>query len=163
MEEAPHPMSADSDDSTAVDPAAGAAPQEQHEPAGADDAPVLVSGGARFEGLVSFAGRARVEGEVSGEIIGEAGTLLLGPDAEVRARVEVDELVVGGLIAGDVRARLRVEVTETGVVEGELQTPRLSVADGGQLRARCITRAPEPSDPGEDPGGEAGEEPPVSL
>ncbi|MDJ0789129.1 MAG: polymer-forming cytoskeletal protein [Myxococcota bacterium] len=125
---------------------------------GPDEPPVLISHGARFDGLVSFAGTARIEGEIHGDVIGESGTLLLGPGARVEGDVEVDELVVAGALEGDVRARLRVEVLETGAIQGQLETPLLSVADGGRLQARCATR-----EPGEEPPETDDPDAPIEL
>jgi cytoskeletal protein CcmA (bactofilin family) len=102
-----------------------------------DDATVLGSG-THFEGLLTFRGRARVDGSLSGEIAGH-GLLVLGPGARAEARVEVDELVVAGEVEGDVRARRRVELLATGCIRGDVETPRLVIAEGGRLLGRCTT------------------------
>jgi cytoskeletal protein CcmA (bactofilin family) len=51
----------------------------------------------------------------------------------------VDELIVAGEIEGDVRARSRVELLATGCIRGDVETPRLVVAEGGRLLGRCST------------------------
>jgi len=121
---------------------------------GADGATVL-GPGTRFEGLLTFRGRARIDGTLSGEIAGH-GLLVLGPGARAEASVEVDELVVAGEIEGDVRARRRVELLATGLIRGDVETPRLVIAEGGRLLGRCTTGpaaralapAPRPGEPG---------------
>jgi cytoskeletal protein CcmA (bactofilin family) len=55
--------------------------------------------------------------------------------------VVVDELVVAGEIEGDVCARQRVELLATGCIRGDVETPRLSIAEGGRLLGRCTTGA----------------------
>lgn len=96
--------------------------------------------GTHFEGLLTFRGRARVEGELRGEIAGQ-GLLELGASAKAIARVEVDELVVAGEIEGNVRAHQRVELLAGGCIRGDVETPRLVIAEGGLLLGRCTTGA----------------------
>lgn len=108
------------------------------EPDGAGDIETLLGPGTHFEGLITFRGRARLDGEMSGEIVGH-GLLVLGPGATARARVEVDELVLAGEIEGDVCARQRVELLASGCIRGDVATPRLVIAEGGRLLGRCTT------------------------
>jgi cytoskeletal protein CcmA (bactofilin family) len=102
------------------------------------DAPIqtVLAPGTEFEGLLSFRGAARVDGELSGTVVAE-GCLVIGPGARVRARIEVDELIVGGELEGEVHARKRVELLESAHVVGSLRCPLLSVAEGGILQGRC--------------------------
>jgi cytoskeletal protein CcmA (bactofilin family) len=96
--------------------------------------------GTEFEGLLTFRGRARIDGRLAGEIAGH-GLLVIGAEACAKARVTVDELVVAGEIEGDVCARRRVELLATGCIRGDVATPRLAIAEGGRLLGRCTTGA----------------------
>jgi cytoskeletal protein CcmA (bactofilin family) len=98
--------------------------------------PTVLAPGTEFEGLLSFRGAARVDGKLSGDVVAE-GCLVIGEGARVRARIEVDELIVGGELEGEVHARKRVELLKTAHVVGSLRCPRLSVAEGGILEGRC--------------------------
>lgn len=106
--------------------------------AGATGGPVIVGESGRFEGLVTFRGVARVDGEVDGEILCR-GTLTLGETARVRGVLEVDELIVAGFLDGDATARKRIELTPTARVKGTLRAPRLALADGCVVEGRCET------------------------
>jgi cytoskeletal protein CcmA (bactofilin family) len=88
--------------------------------------------GASFDGTLSFWGLARVEGRLRGEVVAD-GTLQVGPEADVHARIEVDVLVVEGLVEGEVVARERVEVLATGRITAVVRTPRLVLAEGGRI------------------------------
>jgi cytoskeletal protein CcmA (bactofilin family) len=98
--------------------------------------PTVLASGTEFEGLLSFRGAARVDGRLSGDIVAE-GRLVIGEGACVRARIEVDELIVAGELEGEIHARERVELQHTARVVGSLRCPRLSVAEGGILEGRC--------------------------
>ncbi len=100
--------------------------------------PVVIPVQGRFEGLVSFRGGARVDGELHGEVLAQ-GTLYLGESARVEANIQVDELIVAGSLAGDVQATRRIELRSTAQVRGELRAPRVSFEDGCHLRGRCRT------------------------
>jgi cytoskeletal protein CcmA (bactofilin family) len=113
-------------------------------------APTVLDAGASFEGLLTFRGAARVEGELSGRVVAD-GCLVIGPRARVEAAIEVDELVVAGELRGDVVARRRVELLATGRVVGRLRSPSFVLAEGcvfdGQWETTPAVRtqaAPEP-------------------
>jgi cytoskeletal protein CcmA (bactofilin family) len=113
----------------------------------APGAPVaLVPAGGRFEGLVAFEGTSRIDGDVEGEILGR-GSLVIGPSGRVRARVEVDELLVEGRLDGEVRARDRVSLGPGASVSATLVTPRFASADGAHFEGRLDMPEP-PADPG---------------
>lgn len=95
--------------------------------------------GMSFDGTVTFEGTLRVEGELAGRICAVAGALLVGPQARIRAHVEVAELVLAGRLVGDVVAGRRVELLPGAELEGDVTTPLLAIADGGRMAGRCTT------------------------
>jgi cytoskeletal protein CcmA (bactofilin family) len=101
---------------------------------------VSIAAGCSFEGLLTFHGATQVDGRLVGEVVA-TGTLRLGATARVRARIEVDELIVEGELEGDIVARRRIELSPSARVTGSLEAPRLSLAEGCvfQGRCRCIT------------------------
>jgi cytoskeletal protein CcmA (bactofilin family) len=103
--------------------------------------PTVLGPGTQFEGLLCFRGAARIDGKLSGDVVAE-GCLVIGEGACVRARIEVDELIVGGELEGEIHARKRVELLHTARVVGSLRCPRLAVAEGGIFEGRCEA-APE--------------------
>ena len=129
-------------------------PGDRHDAAGAT-APVLLAEGTEFHGLLALDGPARIDGQLRGEVIG-SGPLWIGPRATVEARVETDELVVAGTLAGDVRASRRIALNGTARVRGELSTPSLSLAEGALLEGRCTAGSPS------DAGGEGPDSGPPS-
>ena len=94
-----------------------------------DGIPTVIDAGASFDGLLTFRGSARVDGELTGRVVAD-GCLVIGPRGRVSATIEVDELVVGGAFEGDATARARVELLSSSVVTGRLRAPRFSLADG---------------------------------
>jgi len=106
---------------------------------------VVVARGHCFEGLLTFSGVARVDGELSGEVVSR-GVLVLGEAAQVRACIEADEVIVAGQLIGDITAHHRIELLSTARVQGRLQAPRVALADGCLMDGRCViepSKAPE--------------------
>jgi cytoskeletal protein CcmA (bactofilin family) len=98
----------------------------------------VVPAGAVFEGTLAYRGSVRIDGRMAGEIVA-AGTLEIGERAEVRARVEVDELLVAGRLEGDAVAKHRIELRPTARVIGDLRAPTLVLADGCRVQGRLET------------------------
>ena len=96
----------------------------------------LLGPGTAFEGVLTFRGGARVDGELRGEVKAE-GTLVLGPSARVRANVEVDELILAGHLEGDVTARRRVAIKPGARLVGSITAPLLRIEDGAFVQGPC--------------------------
>ena len=109
--------------------------------------------GTSFDGLLTFEGSLRIEGQLAGSVFADEGALLIGPTARVRARIEVAELVLAGSLIGDVIARRRVELLPGAELEGNVTSPLLAIAEGGRIVGRCITgdRATSAQHPPETP------------
>lgn len=91
--------------------------------------PTVIDAGASFEGLLTFRGSARVDGELTGRVVAD-GCLVIGPRGRVSATIECDELVVGGAFEGEATARERVELLSSSRVTGRLRAPRFALAEG---------------------------------
>lgn len=108
--------------------------------AAAPDAPgaeriCAIAAGTRFEGLLSFWGAARVDGNLRGEVASR-GTLDVGRDAHIEGRVEVDTLIIAGRVEGQIFARERVDVLPGAHVSASIRTPLLAVAEGAHFEGR---------------------------
>ena len=106
-------------------------------PAQTEPERALIGPGGAFEGLLLLHGPARVDGRVRGEIVGSS--LWIGRSAEVEARVEVDELVVSGVVAGSVRVQGRALLRATARVTASLEARSLVLEEGCLLEGRCST------------------------
>jgi cytoskeletal protein CcmA (bactofilin family) len=97
--------------------------------------------GTSFEGLLSFEGTLRVDGQLAGRVLAREGALVVGPLGRVRAHIEVAELVLAGALVGDVVAHRRVELLPGADLEGNVFSPRLAISDGSRILGRCVSGA----------------------
>ncbi len=110
----------------------------------------LLGRGTRFEGLLTFEGRVRVDGIELGEIKSE-GLLVLGDGSNVDATIEVGTLIVrGGTLRGSVVARELIEIHEGAKVHADITAPEIDIAKGSLFDGRCsmVPAATRTSDPG---------------
>ncbi len=89
----------------------------------------------RIKGDIIGSEDLRFEGQIDGTISLPGHTLIVGPQARINARVEAKTIVVAGSLTGTVKAHERFELHAQGRLEGELDAPRISVQEGGYLRA----------------------------
>jgi cytoskeletal protein CcmA (bactofilin family) len=82
-----------------------------------------------------------VEGRVEGRIELKTGQVTIGPNGDVKAEVAAKQIVVIGRVAGNLHATERVEIRETGRVDGDLVAPRLTIQEGAQVNG-AITMKP---------------------
>ena len=119
---------------------------------GEDAAPVdssatYIGTDVQFEGTLRGKGVLRIEGKVVGQVEHE-GTVVIGPRAEVHAKLTVRELVVQGSVEGSIQAE-RCEIGETARVNGEIRAQKLSVAEGASLNGDLAANQPTKGKQGE--------------
>jgi len=97
-----------------------------------------------FEGKMTFEGVFRLDGKFEGEIF-ESGTLIVGEAAVVKGKVDINTIVINGLVVGDLHAKTRVEIHSAGKFYGNLDTPVLVVNEGGILEGHCKMDRTQPN------------------
>lgn len=77
-----------------------------------------------------------MDGVVEGTIALPENRLTVGPNARVLADVEAREVVIFGLVEGNLHATGRIELRESAVVEGDIVAARLSIEENANMRGR---------------------------
>ena len=74
-----------------------------------------------------------VEGRVQGKITLPSGTLTVAKGGRVEAEVRVRALVLHGELKGTVRAGEKTVISETAAMNGDVITPKISIANGARF------------------------------
>jgi cytoskeletal protein CcmA (bactofilin family) len=74
-----------------------------------------------------------VEGLVQGKITIPSGTLTVAKGGRVEAEVHVRVLVLHGQLSGPVRAGERALISETADMNGDIITPKITIANGARF------------------------------
>jgi cytoskeletal protein CcmA (bactofilin family) len=91
--------------------------------------------GTNITGELEFAGTLRIDGHFHGSI-STGDILIIGEHAMVHADIHAGEIEIHGQVLGTIEAKRRVEVSATGRVRGDIQTPVLLVSPGALLDGR---------------------------
>lgn len=97
----------------------------------------FVGSSAVFNGELNFIAMARIDGHLTGKVTSEKGTLIIGSDGQVDANISVATAIINGEVNGDIIAVDHLELKRTAKVVGNIQTPRLVMADGAILEGNC--------------------------
>jgi cytoskeletal protein CcmA (bactofilin family) len=89
-----------------------------------------------FKGDLISAEEMTIDGRVEGTIEVRGHGLTIGPEADIRADIVAQSVVVLGAVTGSITAQDRVDIGETGSLDGSIVSPRLVVAEGAVLRGQ---------------------------
>lgn len=95
-----------------------------------DDGLTVLAVGDVLTGHLVMKGSGHLLGTFSGEVECE-GELLIGPEARVSANLRTRNIVISGLVKGNVIAVGRLKITSTGRLEGDARIGALVVQEGG--------------------------------
>ena len=98
-----------------------------------------------FKGELVSSEDMSIDGRVEGTIDVRGHTVTIGPDADIRATVLAGTVMIHGAVQGSITAEHKVEIRESGSVEGDILAPRLVLVDGAMLRGRVGSRTETPA------------------
>jgi cytoskeletal protein CcmA (bactofilin family) len=75
-----------------------------------------------------------IEGRVEGKIELKSHNLTIGPKGKINAQLHANAVIIRGEVTGNVFARERVEIADTGRLSGDITSPRIVISDGAQFR-----------------------------
>jgi cytoskeletal protein CcmA (bactofilin family) len=96
----------------------------------------LVGDGTRFDGDISLNGLLRIDGDFRGSV-GAADKVLIGRNGRAECSIKAGTVVIGGMLKGDIVSTEKVVVLSSGMVIGNITTPRLVVEEGVILNGTC--------------------------
>lgn len=113
----------------------------------ADGALSIIASGTFITGDIRADGTLKIEGEVLGNVQA-AQQVLLARGSRVKGDVMAREAVIGGVVEGAIRASERVEIQATAVVQGDVTTQRIVIAEGGLVNGGLVmTKKPAAGGP----------------
>jgi cytoskeletal protein CcmA (bactofilin family) len=96
----------------------------------------VIAAGLTIEGKIEGAGHVRIAGDFKGDV-NVQGNLTIEQGAHLTGGVKADTVVIGGQLDGNIDAAARVELLQTGVLNGELKAGSLTVAAGSRMRGKA--------------------------
>ena len=87
-----------------------------------------------IKGELSGSEDLTLEGQVDGKIELKQHVLTIGPHGRVRAQIFAKAVVVLGEVVGNIKAVEKVAIGDTGSVEGDIDAPKVAIAEGARFR-----------------------------
>ncbi len=89
----------------------------------------FIGQGVEFKGTIIYKGSVRIDGRLEGELHTE-GTLLVGKDAVITAKISAGSVISKGKITGDIVAKEKILLLSNANMDGSLNSPQLSIEEG---------------------------------
>lgn len=96
----------------------------------------VIAAGLTFEGKIEGSGHVRISGRFKGDVHVD-GTLTVEAGAHLAGAVRAATVIVAGEIEGNIESAQKVELHQTGVLNGDVNAGSLSVAGGARMRGRA--------------------------
>ncbi len=96
----------------------------------------LIGKDCETKGNIYSKGNIRIDGKIEGNIQSEEN-VIMGENASIKGNVYGKHLTIGGKIIGDVTAKAKLEILNTGKIYGDIKTPRLIMAEGVIFEGNC--------------------------
>lgn len=77
-----------------------------------------------------------MDGVVEGTISLPESRLTIGPNARVMADLDAGDVVIYGLVDGNIRATGRIELRDSAVVKGNIVAGRLSIEENASIKGK---------------------------
>ena len=87
-----------------------------------------------FSGNLSASEDLFIEGTVDGKIELRDHVLTIGPHAKIKAEVHAKIVVVRGEVVGNIVASEKLDIRDSGSVDGDISAPLVAIAEGAHLR-----------------------------
>jgi cytoskeletal protein CcmA (bactofilin family) len=113
----------------------------------------VVGRGTQLEGTLLSAESIRIDGEAKGTIAAR-GDVILSSHSQVEADIHADNVLMGGALKGNIRARTRTELAAGGRLVGKIRSKLLVVREGAQFSGQSsvdLENAPDEAGEAEYP------------
>lgn len=119
---------------TRTEPAPRVAPTPIHTPA-REQRESLIASEITIEGKIEGSGHVRIAGRFKGDVQVQ-GNLSIEPGAKLTGGVRASAVIIGGELEGNISGATRVELLDSGVLNGDLKAGSLTVAAGSRMRGQ---------------------------
>ena len=99
----------------------------------------LIGPAIQIKGQVTAREPLTIAGRVDGSVDVDGHPLTIAAGGHITANITAPEIVVGGEVNGQLDATVSITVRETAKIEGDMNAPKVSVADGAKYHGRVTT------------------------
>ncbi|MCL2792853.1 MAG: polymer-forming cytoskeletal protein [Spirochaetaceae bacterium] len=100
----------------------------------------IVGEGTRLTGELDLNGLLRIDGDFIGTIR-TTGKVLIGKNGRAKCTITASTVVIGGALKGNIYASEKIIVLSSGIIFGNIYTPKLIVEEGVILDGNCTIKS----------------------
>ena len=97
----------------------------------------VIGEGTRILGDISSNGDLRIDGTVEGNLL-TSGKCVLGVSGAIKGNVDANNADISGQVQGDITVKDLLLVKSSGRVNGDIQTSKIVVENGGVFNGGCV-------------------------
>jgi cytoskeletal protein CcmA (bactofilin family) len=101
----------------------------------------IIGEGTKFKGEFDLSGQLRIDGDFTG-VVRTKGKVLVTKSGRAECTLNAGTVVVGGVVRGDIFSTEKVIILSTGLVIGNITTPRLIIEEGVVFNGSCRVVVP---------------------
>ena len=109
----------------------------------------LIGKSVTIKGDLSGSEDLFMDGILEGTVTLTESRLTVGPNARVKADLQVRDLIVFGIVDGNINASGRMELRQSAVVNGDVVAARLSIEENATIKGRVELTGQSAKTPGE--------------
>ena len=94
----------------------------------------MIGASVKIDGQITSEENLVIEGSVKGSITAKNSEVLVGKSGVLKANIVAKIVRIEGTINGDITGGENVIITKTGNVQGNIQSPRVSLEDGAKFK-----------------------------
>lgn len=102
----------------------------------------LIGNSVTIRGEITCDESLQIEGVVDGSI-DATNDVIVGPEGRVNAAIHAVNIIIQGRVIGDVTASNRVELAPSALLQGNIRSPRLSIAETAKFKGSVDMRPKE--------------------
>ena len=96
----------------------------------------IIGEGTTLHGNFNLNGLLRIDGNFSGTVQ-TSGKVLIGKHGSAQCKIVAGTVVIGGKVKGEIIATEKITLLSTGVLIGNIVTPRLIIEEGVVFDGKC--------------------------
>ena len=100
------------------------------------EGPTTIGKSVTINGQLSANEDVSIDCVIEGTISLPQSRLTVGPNARVKADIEAQDVVIYGLVEGNIRAKGRIELRDSAVMSGDLVASRLSIEENTSIKGK---------------------------
>jgi len=106
----------------------------ERKPTPAKERIINIGKSVSIKGELTGDGDLTIEGRVEGQVKLRDHNVVIGPHGEIKGEISAKNLTVNGRVVGNISAGQLVEIKASGSVVGDIESSRISIADGGHFK-----------------------------